>query len=195
MRSTSIICILLFVVLGCASSDPANLKQEYEKPVSKSEFPELANQTLDSFFDESVSINYFFEVDDVEESFEAKLFFNEEQYSIEFTTDGEIEDIEKIVSFESLGYALQGALTMFFSEEFSTYSINKIQVQYTSSVADEIFLAQVLNQNTDTITQRYEIEIEGKNDQELGYFEFLFTSNGELLQKRRMYKRSFDNVW
>ena len=52
-----------------------------------------------------------------------------------------------------------------------------------------------LNQNTDTITQRYEIEIEGKNDQELGYFEFLFTSNGELLQKRRMYKRSFDNVW
>lgn len=196
MRININLFFLLSLLTGCASSNQANVKQEYEKPVPKSDFPIQAIQTLELFFPASTTIDYFFEVDAEDESFEAKLIFDEKRYSIEFNVDGSIEDIEIITDFESLEYTVQGAITAFFSEEFSAYSITKLQIQYTTnSSTDEVFLTQVLNQQTDTLTRRYEIEVEGKNKRELGFFEYLFTKDGDLQQKRRIYKRSFDNVW
>lgn len=184
--------------MGCANSGTVSdpVKREFERPVDRQEFPAGALKILDSYFSSEPSIRYFEESDGDSRSFEAKVDLGEDQFSIEFNTYGELEDIEKLLLFDDLSALQKQTITDYFKSAYTSYQIIRTQLQYTSDVLEDVQLLPVIrNNDLDDVITKIEIEVEAQNTRELGFFEFLFEDDGTLIQRRRIFKRSIDNIW
>jgi hypothetical protein len=62
-------------------------------------------------------------------------------------------------------------------------------------VDDEDFIDDILEEDEEDYKIRYEIEVEGNTGSEIGAFELLFDQSGEIIQRRRIVRRSLDNIW
>ncbi len=170
----------------------AQEKVEEEYRVKESEVPVQAQKWIHGTFGEMKGIKWYYEKSSGKASYEAKLKSDRKVYSIEFDTMGVIEDVEQKYEWNELESDIKTNLTKYFRSNYIKYKIIKIQKQYVGTATD---LKNYIRQNEkEGITVNYEIEFHGKTQTENELWECLFSSNGELLQKKKIILKPANNL-
>ncbi|MEX2589011.1 MAG: hypothetical protein WD334_02325 [Chitinophagales bacterium] len=170
----------------------AQEKSEIERPVKKQEVPSPAIEWMKDAFEGRKKIKWHYEETSDKKSYEAKLKWEEKQYSVEFDTLGNIEDIEIIEKWEALSPELTEQLEKYFETSYKRYKIRKIQKQLSGHSDD---LEDYVDENEmEGITIQYEIEFYGNDDNEKTLWEGLFDEKGKLLEKRKITLNPADNL-
>lgn len=169
-------------------------KQEIEKSIKQDEMPSGALELIEEYFEDYEDIDFFKETDGETTTFEAKLDWQGYTYSVEFDETGVLLDIEQLIDISEIDDQLRTAILKQLEDRYTKFEITRIQRQYFDGESDEK-IEDFLEGDFDDLSLRYELEIDGQNRKELGSFELLFDDNGTLLQKRKIIRRSIDNIW
>jgi len=190
--------VLLSFVLSTTAFAQSE-KNEMERAVGRDEIPENALELIDEFWPDLQGIKYFLETDGNLTTYEAKLDWGGDQFSIEFSTDGYVLDVEKLISFETIPESVRNAITSHLDSQFDRYRLTRIQQQFIARDEDDEddsdFIDDILEGDAEDYEIRYEIVLDGQNKQELGSFEKLYSNSGSILEKRKVVRRSLDNIW
>jgi len=177
---------IVFVGLFCT----AQVKHEKETRIKSTELPSNVTILLPQITLHAKRIKYYREFDGSKHSFELKLKRNGIHYSIEFNQEGILEDIELLVSISELPLAVVKAV----ESQFQRYKLTRIQKQFTHTKGSDPkkTLQNVFDGKMSV--SAYEIVVAGKTN--LGYkqVEFLFDTNGKILNKRPIIIRGYDNI-
>lgn len=122
-------------------------------------------------------------------SIEAKTKFNGKWHSIEFSEDGTLEDIEIEIKWREIDNQIAQQISGILDSIFDSFKINKVQLQY---IGKPEFMTQLFDnhQNTEALTLNYELIVSSKVDGEFKSYEFLFSSEPELLSKRKIVSKN-----
>lgn len=197
-----VVTIFLFTVLFALSASTLQaqaVKDEVEDSIKRDKMPEKALDTLDEFWPSDDSIRYYAQSDGDTETFEAKLEWKGKKYSIEFTRSGHIIDVEQVVAMQNVPSSARKGIREYLHQQFKKVTITRLQRQYIANdedgIDDEDFIDDILEADDEDYLVRYEIEVEGRTKSQIGAFELLFDSTGNLMQQRKIVRRSVDNIW
>jgi hypothetical protein len=188
---------LVVLVIYSLSSQAQEYKREKEERIRKGEMPEKAIQVLSPFLKQAKRTRFYFETDGERKSYECKLKFRGTKYSIEFNESGDLEDVEFVVSGTDLPDITRKAIYKYLETEYDRYVISEFQKQYSSDkpdIKDERIIASALADNEIGMIIRYELEVDGNQDQKLISHELLFDNNGLFMRKRTIIRRQIDNI-
>ena len=166
-------------------------KVEREFRISKDKVPEPALSWIDAAFPE-IKVKWFYEETSGKKSYEAKLKWDDHKISTEFDTLGLLEDVEIVVSFQELDKITQSHLLESLHNEDQNFKLRKIQRQLSGN-PDEIIRYIQGNIDVNVIT-RYEIEFYSTSSDKYNLWEGLFSSDGQLISKRKVQLLSTDNL-
>lgn len=176
-----------------------SVKNEIEDSINRNEMPESAREVLDEVWPELNDIRYYFQTDGEKESYEAKLEWQGNSYSIEFDDAGRIVDVEKLIDAEMVSPGAVNGINEYLQKEFRRLNIIRLQRQYIADDNDdtdgEDFIEDILEGDEEDFKIRYELEVEGRSGRQIGAFELLFDHSGDLIQRRKIERRSVDNIW
>ncbi|WP_339905135.1 hypothetical protein [uncultured Cyclobacterium sp.] len=171
----------------------AQVKIEKESKVMRSDVPSNAVSWVEEVFDQKNRMNWFFETSGESKSYEAKFYHKKKKYSVEFSMDGTLEDIEVLVHWRRLPKKVKQNISKYFSDNFLKTNIRKIQIQYTGKSEN---LKNWINTNkSDNIIIKYEVEFYGKTSSTKKLWEGLFDKEGELLMKREIILTPSNNLF
>jgi hypothetical protein len=172
-------------------------KQEKEIRIPRQQMPQKALELLQPFLDQAGRVRYYHETDGVQQSYECKFRHQGRIYSVEFTEDGRLEDVEVVVNLNELPDKAKNNITEYLEKEYARFIIRKIQKQFTSddeeNPAAEI-IEKAMKNKDGNLTIRYELEVDGKQDLSLISHEVLFDHEGLFIQKRKIIRRQVDNI-
>lgn len=199
MKYLVYLLLLIFFLSGTSIVFGQAEKREVERSINKSEMPAIALETLDEFWSNMDNIRYFYETDGDSKTFEAKLEWMGKQYSIEFSDNGNVIDVEQLVDMSEISADTAEAISNYLRREFKRVRITRLQRQFIADDEDETddvdFIDDILEEDDEDYEIRYEMEVEGKSDSVIGAFELLFDESGNIIQRRRIIRRSLDNIW
>lgn len=204
MRAKFSFILLAIMKLSVAGLMAQAEKYEIEQSIAREEMPEKAIETLDKFWPDLDDIRYYFQTDVDTESYEAKLEWKEKKYSIEFSESGRVINVEQIVAREEISTEAKDGVDQYVRQEFRKARITRLQRQFIANDDDnedddewddEDFIDDVLEGDDDDYEIRYELEVEGRSEGQIGAFELLFDRTGDLIQRRKIIRRSVDNIW
>ncbi len=164
--------VLLFIFLLFPSAPP--VKQEVEMSSRRRDLPDTSLALLNTTLRRASDVRYFRETDGNSRSYEVKFRLDGARWSVEFSADGELEDVEIERSLSDLQQATVAAIRSSLNQRFSRYNIRKVQAQYLSWPPD-------LGSPT-----AYELIVEGSNPNEIGLFEVNFDPFGAIQSERRV---------
>lgn len=195
--STFMVLLISFGTFTSAFSQSE--KNEIERSVNRNDMPDKVLSLIDEFWPNLRGIKYYEQTDGDETTYEVKLEWQGDQYSIEFSTDGAVQDVEKLIDFEDIPESTRAVITRDLEGQFNKYRLTRIQIQFLAADEDDEddsdFIDDILEEDADDYEIRYEIELDGENRRELGSFEMLYDESGTLIEKRRIVRRSLDNIW
>lgn len=191
--SVAIMALSASVVLAQA------VKNEVEDSIKREKMPGNALKTLDEFWQGLNDIRYYFQTDGDSESYEAKLEWQGSSYSIEFDDAGKVLDVEQLIEWDQVSSSASEGIDEYLQKEFRRVNIIRLQRQYIADDEDdsddEDFIDDILEGDEEDFEIRYELEVEGRSGRQIGAFELLFDHSGDLIQRRRIERRSVDNIW
>lgn len=197
IKAWTISVIFLFIFAPMLNAQA--VKNEVEDSIKREEMPGNALKTLDEFWQGLNDIRYYFQTDGDSESYEAKLEWQGSSYSIEFDDAGKVLDVEQLIEWEQVSSSASEGIDEYLQKEFRRVNITRLQRQYIASDGDdsddEDFIDDILEGDEEDFEIRYELEVEGRSGREIGAFELLFDHSGDLIQRRRIERRSVDNIW
>ena len=180
--------ILLLIPLGAL----AQTKVEVERRVDATDVPAAAREWVSTTYESPHRLRWFYEESSDGRSYEAKLKHRGQWHSVEFGQDGTLQDIEIIIRGRELPETVRQPIRAYFDSTYTQHRIRKIQRQLTGSLSA---LRQAVQEDrTEPVSERYEIEFYGKNDQEDALWEGLFDHQGQLLKRREIVLRPTDNL-
>jgi len=196
----SISFILLGIMILCSSAAMAQSeKNEVEDSIERNEMPGKAIETLSEFWPDLNDISYFRQTDGETVTYEAKLEWQGKSYSIEFTTSGSIIDVEQLVEMEEIAPRARRGIDQYLQQQFEKVRVTRLQRQFIADDEDGIddidFIDDILEEDKEDYIIRYELEVEGRSGSRIGAFELLFDRNGDIMQRRKIVRRSLDNIW
>lgn len=195
------IWILPAVILALSVSEAIaqGEKNEVEDSIRKKEMPKNALEILDEFWPNMNDIRYYFQTDGDTETFEAKLEWQGSDYSIEFDNTGRVIDVEMLIEKQEISPEASSGINEYLDQEFRRVRITRLQRQFIADDDDdwddEDFIDDILEGDEEDYEVRYELEVEGRSGSEIGAFELLFNQFGDLIQRRKIVRRSVDNIW
>lgn len=184
-----IFLMLLFFWPNCLF---AQEKFEQEKRIAASEVPSLARQSIEqcSF---NKKIKWYQESSQDGTTYEAKTKYQKHRYSIEFSKDGDLLDIEKTINFLKINATIKQTLQKSFDQKFKSYKIIKTQAQFKTSNSN--LSAKIFEIAKKEITPKiYEIVIKAKEQSDWQSYEILIDSNGKILRQSKIIERNTDNL-
>ena len=166
----------------------AQVKYEKEERIPFEDLPPLVIAHLPQIQLNAKRIRYYREFDGNKESYEVKLKKHGSHFSIEFSQDGNLEDIEMLIKKSELPSSVITSL----NETFSSYKLTRIQKQFVHpKEADPAnTLRIVLSEDHNTLNHKplyeanYEIEAQCITENGLQNMELLFSADGKLLRGR-----------
>ncbi len=170
----------------------AQLKYEREFNLSPDKVPAIAKKFVDSCCPGS-KVKWYGEESFKGKSIEAKLKYYDAQYSIEYDTSGNIQDVEKTIQLNSIPTNTFSAIIKNLDAVFSKYKIEKIQVQWMGST---LALYELIRQNNSSLpyTIHYEIVLKGRKEKGMKMYEILFSPEGTVLSISEIVQRNTDNL-
>ncbi len=185
--SVSIIFLLFLSITFICGQE----KVEKEYKVDEEEVPGIAIVWVNQTFPNS-KIKWFYEETSGKKSYEAKLEWDDRDHSIEFDTNGILEDVEIKVSWKSLSEDTKQQLSEVLHKEDENYKIRKIQLQLSG---DNALIKGYIRGNIDAeILIRYEIEYYSTSNDKFNLWEGLFSQEGEMISKRKVKMLTTDNL-
>jgi len=172
-------------------------KIEYERKVSKQEVPTEILRELQEYIEEGRRIRYFKEFDGTSYSWEVKLIYEGKHFSIEYSADHTLLDIEQLVHWRLAGSNLRENLRKLFEQNYSRFKILRVQHTFLppTGVARLDFIENVLDDDRPTANY-FEIvaEVVSATTMELAQYEYIFDSAFKLISKRRIIPLSDVNL-
>jgi len=143
-------------------------------------------------FEKTEKVKWYLEETSGKLSYEAKFKWDNRAKSVEFNSEGIIEDIETAMEFNELPIHLRQNLLDYFNTNFIKYDIRKIQEQWTGEPDD---LEDAVDEDEiEDIVIFYEIEFYGKSESGKALWEGLFDADGQFIKKRKIILRPIDNL-
>lgn len=189
-----LICLLLLMfpysqVITCQT------KYEKEERIKISDLPKMTLSILETLPENCKRIKYYKETDNEKVSYEIKFKFKKQSYSIEFSENGFLEDIEIIIKFKNIENLIGTQIKKHLNQSYTKYKFTKIQEQYIYYPKNDTseFIHNVMFKKQ-KIKPNYEIIAEVKNGKQHKIKEFLFDENGEFLNYRILDPTSYEHV-
>jgi signal recognition particle GTPase len=176
--------LLLLLLLFFGSELQGQEKYERESRVRRSEVPAAALAFVDSL-DYTPRVRWYLEEGLSSNSFEAKFKKNQTRYSLEFSEEGRIEDIEKEIHRKDLNPQTRQAISEYLQNDCRRFRLTKIQRQYTGS--DQALFAWLQQgSRAGTLVIRYEIVVRCRSQEGVHLYEYLFDDKGRFLSRSRI---------
>ena len=171
------------------------VKYEREYRIRKEQFPETAIKVLRSHLDEVRRLRFYREVDSNRRSFEMKFKKDRLHYSVEFTPEGMLEDVEVLIKPVDIPGESWAKIQAGLSDRFTRYRVRRIQQQYprTAFDTDDQTLRNAF-QNLLLPELNYELVLQARTDQGLMQYEALFDSEGNLMNLRKALPANYDHI-
>jgi hypothetical protein len=187
--------ILVLIIVFSSFSIKAQEKYEREYRIRKKEFPIKALQLIDTKLDDARKIKYYKEIDSSITSFEVKFKKARLWYSIEFDTNGNLEDVEIKIKSVDMPNDSYVAIERYLHNTFSLFKIKKIQQQYkaTTLTSTDTTLKNAF-QNLLLPSVNYELTVAGKKEEKYEDFEILFDSEGNFKSIRKSLPPNYDHI-
>ncbi len=173
----------------------SQVKNEKEERISISEFPKVTQSYFNNFSKKVKLLKFYRETDGKKQSFEAKFKIKKLHYSIEFDTNGKLEDIEILIRQKHIPESIFSNIFNYFDTSFKNSRLLKIQKQYINhtETSDKEFIQQIVSYPNDRYTH-FEIiaEIKTKETRELR--EFTFDKHGKFESSRKVISSSYEHA-
>jgi len=186
---------LLFTSFAVVSAQ--DIKNENEKSINREDMPTSSLTMINRFWNKEKKVDFYRQKNGEMISYEAKLEWNDYQYSIEFDSEGSLVNVEQLIDFNDIPVASQNTITEELSKQYTRFRFIRIQRQYSAEEADDRYeiLEDVIDEDYEDLIIRFEIVVDAQNKAVMGSFESLFDEHGNMIQKRRIVRRSLDNIW
>ncbi len=185
---------LLLCWLGMlAGPMAAQYKYERESRIDAEEVPEKAR----AFFEEiqpTAKDKWYREENLQGSALELKMRKDGTRYSIKFTEEGEIVDLEKEVEWRAIPKEVREEIEEELEEEFDRYRIEKIQEQYRGKAKHLIAYIQTGQQRKVKKSLQYEIVLKGKREGKYHLYEAVFDREGDDESIERILTPRTDNM-
>jgi hypothetical protein len=174
-----------------------DIKDENEKSINREDMPTSSLAMINRFWNKEKKVDFYRQNNGEMISYEAKLEWNGHQYSIEFDSEGSLINVEQLIDFKDIPVASQNTITEELSKQYTRFRFTRIQRQYSAEEADDRdeILEDVIDEDYEDLIIRFEIVVDAQNKAVMGSFEWLFDEQGNMIQKRRIVRRSLDNIW
>jgi hypothetical protein len=103
-------------------------KNEVERSMDRNDMPDKILALVDEFWPDLRGIKYYKQTDGEETTYEVKLEWRGDQYSIKFSTEGAIQDVEKLIEFGDILDSTRAAITRDLENQFNKFRFTKIQI-------------------------------------------------------------------
>ncbi len=183
-----IICLLHFFI--CIAQEK---KIEREVRLKEKAVPDKILELLAPHSSRITKVRYYKENNGKDYTFEAKVLVGGHHYSIEFSKSLILEDIEKIIPFDSIPEGAGRAINQEFAI-FRKFKVDKTQIQFSSSELTPEQMIHLAFENGTPGTIRYEIVVTGMERKKRAKWEMLFSSTGELIKKQEIDVRPHDFI-
>lgn len=183
--------VLAFLFLSSLTSAQDKVEREYK--INQKDVPQEAQ---DFIFETGIlypktKVQWFREESASDESVEAKFRQDRYRYSIEFSKDGQLQDVEIEIPFSEIPSSTQEIIEVALDSVFVKWRISKVQRQW---VGDPEMVVESIKkfEPASDVQENYEMVIKGDTGSNRSYFELLFSQSGELLRKSRIRQNSLD---
>lgn len=186
--------LIVLFVLVCGIYHPLMAQEKYERErrISIEEVPAAAISFLDSCEFEH-RVKWHEEESLIGKSVEASVKESGLRYSIEFDTLGRIEDVEIDQRESEVPAATMASIHQYLDSTFNRYRIKNIQVQWSGDRSR--LIERIRSSRTDIPhTTRYELIVKGRDETGIHEYEFLFSDQGEFLQRSVLIFRTTDHL-
>ncbi|WP_243473718.1 hypothetical protein [Winogradskyella sp. MH6] len=188
---TKILLVLIFICQFVFSQ----IKNEKEERITESEFPEAAIAVVNNLPDDCKRLKFYKETDGEKQSFEVKFKYNRKRYSLEFSEDGVIEDLEVLTKFKTINEEKKSKIEDYFKSRFNKYKLIKVQKQFVyHEKLDALSFANDILNNTSTEAPNFEIIAEVKTNKKRDIREFTFDESGTFVNFRILNPTSYEHV-
>ena len=179
--------LLTLVLLMLSPAAFAQHKIEREYAIKTAQVPAQALKFVNQSFSKN-RIRWYAEESQKGRSIEAKVKQDGTIYSIEFSEDGSIQDIETLIAFSALSEDLREAIMKTLEADFTRIKIHKVQRQWTGSAAT---LQQLLAKKKPEgeYTTRYELVMRGTENKHSSDYEVLLDEKGTLISKSKIIQK------
>lgn len=186
--------VLLLLVLGTGILLGQN-KYEREYRIRKSQFPERALNYISEKLEDARRIRFYKETDSAKTSYEAKFKKDRLWYSVEFSEQGVLEDIEILIKPIDIPEDSFAKINAYLAGYFLKYRIRRLQQQYpmTNEEPPETTLKNAF-QNLMLPSINYELIVSGKKEKVFEQFEILFDAQGDFVSIRKSLPPNYDHV-
>lgn len=187
---------LFFVSFSLCCSAQKSFKHEKEERIEKKVFPQNAVDFLEKTLPQKVKkVKYYKEQDSAKISFETKLKFKKQKYSIEFSEKGILEDIEVTIKKKDIPKKTFKKIEAYLRKNYNTFRLKKIQRQYnnTPTIDASTVIKQAFSNNIDS-SHSYEIIAEVKEKKKRYFIEITFTKDGDFSLVRTIIQSSYDHI-
>ncbi|MDC6351104.1 hypothetical protein PP178_06025 [Zeaxanthinibacter sp. PT1] len=193
MTKFRILCLLLLLLFSYSGN--SQYKRESERRIKPSLFPENALELIAPQLTDVKRLRYYREQDSTKVSYELKFKKGRMFYSVEFSEDGQLEDIEILVKEVDIPGDSWETMQRYFKDNFTKFRIKKIQQQYpllpgstpqkTIRNAFQNLLIPELN---------YEMVISAKQERTYNEYEILFDASGNFISIRTSIPASYAHI-
>ncbi|MFT7442881.1 MAG: hypothetical protein ACI9Q3_001258 [Maribacter sp.] len=171
----------------------AQQKFEKEYRINSNEIPVRSLQII-KMWNFKKKVKWFAEESNDGKTFEAKVVYKRHRYSIEFSEEGQILDVEKKVKFSELSGEIQRKIKENLSKKFKKYRIKKVQVQYSgteTAIYNEVFQLKTTHESTNI---NFEIVLKAKKENDYALYEILTDNKGNLIKELKFKQESSLNL-
>ena len=190
------VVLLLFLTFSVCCTAQQSYKYEKEERIEKKMFPQKGLDLLNKTLPEKVrKVKYYKERDSVKISYETKLKFKRQYYSIEFDEKGVLEDVEVKIKKKQIPAETREKIENYMRDAYDSYRIKKIQRQYnnTNSIDAEKVLQNAFSNDVNS-NHFYEIIAEVKTKKQRYFIEITFAKDGDFTLVRTIIQSSYDHI-
>lgn len=157
----------------------AQIKYEKESRLKEKDVPTIALDFIDSLA-VGRKVRWYFEEGLNRTSIEAKFKMNDQKYSIEFDTVGNLEDVEIQLDWDELNKSLRDSIDFYLGHDCKKFKVKKIQIQYSG---DRSVLLPKLKtgESRGNYIVRYEVVAKCCKEENVTLLEYLFSDSGQKL--------------
>ena len=160
------------------------VKFEKELRVQKSRVPAKALEWLDEVIDHKKKLKWYYQTDGGYNSFEAKFKRERKSFSVEFDTEGNIQDIEIEEHWRKLPLLVRNNISDYLQSKFSKFRVDNVEIQYSGT--EEALKKWEGDDKLNQIVIKYEVEFYGKKANDKKFWEGLFDRDGNILNRREI---------
>ncbi len=173
----------------------AQAKYEREFRIKQADFPQKALALIKDEIQGVKRLRFYKEIDSITVSFEAKFKKDRLFYSIEFNTEGELEDIEILIQESDIPNDVLEAITAHLMQTYSNFKIRKIQQQYPLRKAEQLRgLLKEAFQNLLLPSLNYNFLVSIRTEDGNQDYKFIFDSEGTFKYKKPLLPANYDHI-